>query len=214
MGTLHTFPYPDPALIPEAARITRRIVVPNCSGSFPVAPFIGLELPGPVGSGDLKDVTAHQLPGRDMLGAHPKSRFRHPSELPHRKEEVHVAIGVGFYWWMGREPSREFFGYPLDPSIPTNRVPLSRPRILRALHALRQLPVIDVCHEVSALALAWAVARKEVEPRRIEKMTEFFGRDMVFDLMQSLRNYRPSARELGMLKSFLYKGHIRSSRIE
>lgn len=213
MGTLHTFPYSDPALIPEHARLVRQIVVPNCAGDFPVFPFVGLELPSPAGRGDLKD-SGSSFPERTMLGARTSERFRRPAVLPSQKDETHVSIGVGFYWWMKHEPGREFFGYPIDLSVPANRAPLSRPRILRALHALRQLPVIDVCHDANALVLSWAVARKEVEPRRMEKMVDLFGQGIVLALLASLREYRPTARELGMLKSFLYKGHIRSSRIE
>lgn len=214
MGTLHTFPYADPADVPPSGRLTRRISVPNCFGSFPIAPFVGLELPAPAGAGDLKDRGSPRTPERITLGTYHRDGFRRPAELPTQKEEAHVLIGVGFYWWMGNEASREFFGYPIDPSIPANRAPLPRPRILRALYALRQLPVIDVCHEANALALCWAVARKEVEPRRVEKMVDLFGRSVVLELRERLREYRPSARELGRLKSFLYKGHIRSSRME
>lgn len=213
MGTLHTFPYSDPAFIPENVRLIRRIMVPNCAGDFSVVPFIGIKLPTPAGAGDLKD-SGRQASERTMLGAHPGDRLRRPAVLPIRRDEIHVSIGVGFYWWMKHEPGREFFGFPIDPSIPVNRIPIARPRILRALHALRQLPVIDVCHEANALVLSWAVARKEVEPRRIEKMTDLFGQSIVLGLLASLREYRPSAKELGMLKGFLYKGHIRSSRID
>ncbi len=211
----HTFPYADPALVPLGNRVTRRISVPNCFGDFPVTPFIGIELPGLIqgveqclSSGPSRSEERMALAGRG------ESQFRKPASLPKMPVEMHVAIGVGFYWWMGNKTGREFFGYPIDPCIPANRVPISRPRILRALHALRQLPVIDVCHEANALALCWAVARKEVEPRRVEKMINLFGREMVFKLLAHLREYRPSAKELGVLKSFLYKGHIRSSRIE
>lgn len=215
MGTLHTFPYSDPALVPSSSRLVRRITVPNCFGNFPVAPFIGIELPGPAQS------TEQRLPQgltrseeRMALAGRRESQFRKPAPLPVTPVKTYVSIGVGFYWWMGNEAGREFFGYPIDSSVPMNRTPISRPRILRALHALRQLPVIDVCHEANPLMLCWAVARKEVEPRRVEKMIDLFGREVVLELRARLREYRPSARELGMLKGFLYKGHIRSLRFE
>ncbi len=215
MGTLHTFPYPDPAHIPPNARLIRRISVPNCFGDFPVVPFIGLELPVQGQTVDRRSLPElSRSPERTALGARIESQLRKPMPLPIVPDESYVRIGVGFYWWMKEEAGREFFGYPIDPGIPGNRAPLPRPRILRALHALRQLPIIDVCHEANALALCWAVARKEVEPRRVEKMVDLFGREVVFELRARLREYRPSAKELGTLKSFLYRGHIRSSRIE
>jgi hypothetical protein len=213
MGTLHTFPYPDSALVPPSARLIRLISIPNCFGDFPVAPFVGLELPA-------RTADHQSFPGPSrrvehmVLGTRIESQSRKSAPLPIVSDETHVRIGVGFYWWMKNEAGREFFGYPIDPSIPMNRVPISRPRILRALHALRHLPVIDVCHRANALTLCWAIARKEVEPRRVEKMTELFGREVVFELRSRLREYRPSAKELGALKAFLYKGHVRSSRIE
>lgn len=215
MGTLHTFPYSDPALVPLGNRVIRRISVPNCFGNFPIAPFIGLELPGPA-QGTERRLSPGLSRGEERmaLAGRSESQFRKPAPLPAMPVETHVSIGVGFYWWMGNEAGREFFGYPIDPGIPKNRVPISRPRILRALHALRQLPIIDVCHEANALMLCWAVARKEVEPRRVEKMIDLFGREVVLELRARLREYRPSAKELGTLKSFLYKGHIRSLRFE
>lgn len=214
MGTLHTFPYPDPIGIPLSARIVRRINMPNCFGSFPIVPFIGIKRPAPAGVGDVSDYDKLPVSERIVLGSHPRNRLRRPIELPSRKDELHVLIGVGFYWWMKDEVSQEFFGYPIDPSIPTNRAPLPRPRVLRALYALRQLPVVDVCHNANALSLCWAIARKEVEPQRMEKMVNLFGHEVVLNLRERLREYRPSAKELGMLKSFLYKGHIRSLRFE
>ena len=215
MGTLHTFPYSDPALIPESARLIRRISVPNCFGNFPIAPFIGLEVPAPAPeTGYRSPPGLSQRAERMALEGHVESRFRKLAPLSVMPVDTHVSIGVGFYWWMKDEAGREFFGYPIDPGVPANRMPISRPRILRALHALRQLPIIDVCHEANPLALCWAVARKEVEPRRVEKMIDLFGHDVVHELRARLREYRPSAKELGMLKGFLYKGHIRSLRFE
>lgn len=215
MGTLHTFPYPDPALVPPGARSIRRIRVPNCFGNFPIAPFVGLEVPTPARETEYRSPSGLSRRAERMaLAGHVESKFRKPVPLPTTPVETHVSIGVGFYWWMKDEAGREFFGYPIDPGVPVNRMPISRPRILRALHALRQLPVIDVCHEANPLALCWAVARKEAEPRRVDKMIDTFGREVVLELRARLREYRPSAKELGRLKGFLYKGHIRSLRFE
>lgn len=214
MNTLHTFPYPDPALISSSVHVVRRISIPNCCGSFPIVPFIGIRLPSPAGAGDVRDYNQLSVPERIALGTYPKSRLRRPTELPGQTGELHALIGVGFYWWMKSEIGREFFGYPIMSSIPVNRAPLSRVRILRALHALQQLPAIDVCHDANTLSLCWAMAREEVEPRRIEKMINLFGYEVVLDLQVRLREYHPSDQELEALENFLRKGDIRASLIE
>lgn len=214
MGTLHTFPYSDPALVPASARVVRRISIPNRFGHFPITPFIGLELPA-----QIPVTERHSSPGlsrkveRMALEGCIQSPFQAPTPLPAIPDETHAFIGVGFYWWMKEEVGQEFFGYPVNSGIPAKHISLSRPRILRAFHALRQLSTIDLCHGANALSLCWSIARKEVEPQRVEKMIDLFGYEVVSDLQVRLRDYRPSAKELGALGDFLYKGRVRSSRI-
>lgn len=210
---LYTFPYPDPCLIPDDARTRRHIRTENFSGDFPITPFIGLELPSLLGKEECGGLHVDRGAQQRLLGrVSARGRSSCLPEAPH--QDMYATIGVGFYWWKKHEFAHEFFGYPIDPSIAVNRKPLARPRILRALHVLRQLFVIDTCHHPNALALCWAMARKEVDPDRMERISDFFGHHTTLGLLASLREYVPSGHELGTLKNFLHRGRVRSSRID
>lgn len=217
MKVLQTFPFSDPNTIQPHCRLVRLITVPNCSGPFPIAPFFGIQLPSsePEESSDPReDVYRRQLFG----GQHPMNAPRTSAGIAPRtaRLETRPLIGLGFYWWMGKEVGREFFGFPMEANTEVGQRLLSRERILRALYALRRVPAIDVehSHDSNTLALCWAIARKQIVRNRVEKLVEHLGDRVVSDILSDLRRYRLKGRgkELGNLRDFLHAAHLRSSR--
>lgn len=187
MSSIITFPFQDPEQIPE--RPVKKLVLGKCQGEFPTLPFIGVK---PI---------SELVP----LGDSPLSRIRH-------RQPAYPEVGIGFYWWMGKERSTEFLGFSPDPHEAISHQRLSLNHLWRAWFVLRQVPFIDVGHENrgSTLSYCWGVASLGANPEWSRKIHEHFGVESfnrLYDLAKALAESRAGRDRSVRALSPLFKTH-------